>query len=46
MSAGNSSVAHANNNLETLAPKFREAVEKAIAECVAKNLDAVVYEAY
>ena len=46
MSAGNAGVARANNNLDTLAPKFRQAVEKAIAECAARNLDAMVYEAY
>jgi D-alanyl-D-alanine carboxypeptidase-like protein len=45
MSAG-VGVARANNDLETLAPKFREAVEKAIADCNAKGLDAMVYETY
>ena len=46
MSAGASSVARVNNSLDTLAPKFREAVEKSIADCAAKGLDAMVYEAY
>ncbi len=46
MSAGATAVARANNDVNTLAPKFREAVEKSIAECVAKGLDAMVYEAY
>src|SRR5437868_11163693 len=46
MSAGSVGVTRANNSLDTLAPKFRQAVEKAIADCAAKNLDALVYEAY
>ena len=46
MSAGATAVARANNDVNTLAPKFRAAVEKSIAECVAKGLDAMVYEAY
>jgi peptidoglycan L-alanyl-D-glutamate endopeptidase CwlK len=46
MSAGNAGVARPNNSLDTLAPKFRQAVEKAIADCAARNLDAMVYEAY
>jgi peptidoglycan L-alanyl-D-glutamate endopeptidase CwlK len=46
MSAGKTTVARANNDVTTLAPKFRAAVEKSIAECVALGLDAVVYEAY
>jgi len=45
MSSG-TSVLRANNDLATLAPKFRDAVEKSIAECNAKGLDAIVYEAY
>lgn len=32
--------------LDVLAPKFRDAVSKAIAECEAKGLDAMVYETY
>src|SRR5436309_6912181 len=46
MSAGAAGVARADNSLDTLAPKFREAVEKAIADCAAKGLDAMVYETY
>ena len=46
MSAGATAVARANNDVNTLAPKFRAAVDKSIAECVAKGLDAMVYEAY
>ena len=46
MSAGATAVARANNDVNTLAPKFRAAVEKSIAECVALGLDAMVYEAY
>ena len=37
MSAGNAGVARPNNNLDTLAPKFRQAVEKAIADCAARR---------
>jgi len=46
MSAGASSALRANNDVNTLAPKFREAVEKSIAACNANGLDAMVYEAY
>jgi peptidoglycan L-alanyl-D-glutamate endopeptidase CwlK len=37
-----------NNSLAVLAPKFRDAVEAALAECNAapNNYDAVVYETY
>jgi D-alanyl-D-alanine dipeptidase len=35
-----------DRDLARLAPKFREAVEAAIAECRRQNLDAMVYEAY
>src|SRR5262245_49937842 len=45
MSSGNS-VARVNNDMNTLAPKFRDAVQKSIAECNAKGIDAIVYEAY
>ena len=47
MSAGgyNSSLT-ANRDLTLLAPKFREAVEKAIADCRARGYDAYVYEGY
>jgi peptidoglycan L-alanyl-D-glutamate endopeptidase CwlK len=34
------------NDLEVLAPKFRDAVNAAIAECTARKLDAIVYETY
>jgi peptidoglycan LD-endopeptidase CwlK len=47
MSAGsNSSAAKPSNDLTKLAPKFRAAVEQAIADCAARGLDAFVYEAY
>jgi peptidoglycan L-alanyl-D-glutamate endopeptidase CwlK len=35
-----------SNDLGLLAPKFRAAVEKAIADCKARGIDAIVYEAY
>jgi hypothetical protein len=35
-----------NRDLALLAPKFREAVERAVAECNANGLDAYVYEGY
>lgn len=47
MSAGNNeSEGMVSRNLALLAPKFREAVQQAIADCKDKGLDAVVYEAY
>ena len=47
MSAGNSSSAlRVHNDIAELAPLFREAVERAIAQCGVRGLDAVVYEAY
>lgn len=47
MSAGNSSSAlRVHNDVAELAPLFREAVERAITQCNARGLDAVVYEAY
>ena len=45
MSSGTSSV-HVVQTLDVLAPKFRDAVTKAIADCNANGLDAVVYESY
>src|SRR5215211_4121594 len=39
-------LAKPTNKLEYLAPRFRAAVETAIAECRAMGLDAVVYETY
>jgi hypothetical protein len=45
MSAGTSSV-HVVQTLDVLAPKFRDAVAKAIADCNANGLDAIVYESY
>jgi peptidoglycan LD-endopeptidase CwlK len=39
-------LAKPTNKLEYLAPRFRAAVEAAIAECRANGLDAVVYETY
>jgi peptidoglycan LD-endopeptidase CwlK len=35
-----------NRDLTLLAPKFREAVEQAIADCKERGYDAYVYEAY
>jgi peptidoglycan LD-endopeptidase CwlK len=35
-----------SRDLSRLAPAFRDAVEKAIADCEARGLDAYVYEAY
>ncbi len=35
-----------NNDLTLLAPKFREAVEQAIADCKQRGFDAYVYETY
>jgi peptidoglycan LD-endopeptidase CwlK len=47
MSAGeNNSKLTVNQDLTLLAPKFREAVEQAIADCKERGLDAYVYEAY
>lgn len=47
MSAGHSSSALAvNRDLGVLAPRFRRAVERALAECRARGLDAFVYEGY
>lgn len=47
MSAGTSNAnLKANHNLDTLAPKFRAAVEQAIASARAAGLPAIVYEAY
>ncbi|MBV9774667.1 MAG: M15 family metallopeptidase [Gemmatimonadetes bacterium] len=47
MSAGKTdSLASVSRDLTVLAPKFRDAVEKAIADCQKSGLDAYVYEAY
>jgi peptidoglycan L-alanyl-D-glutamate endopeptidase CwlK len=47
MSAGNSSTeAMVSRDLGVLAPKFANAVRKAIAECNEQGLDAYVYEGY
>lgn len=46
MSAGEHGKVIVNRDLTQLAPKFREAVEKAIAECRENGYDAYVYEAY
>lgn len=35
-----------NRDLSILAPKFREAVEQAVADCKARGYDAYVYESY
>jgi hypothetical protein len=45
MSAG-ASGPRVTQTLDVLAPKFRDAVVKAIADCNANGLDAVVYETY
>ena len=47
MSAGSSAgKAKVTRDLGELAPKFREAVERAIAACNAAGLDATVYETF
>jgi D-alanyl-D-alanine carboxypeptidase-like protein len=47
VSAGSSAHEPAvNRDLGLLAPAFRDAVERAIADCTAGGLDAYVYEAY
>jgi hypothetical protein len=47
MSAGMTAVgARVYRNLDLLAPLFREAVERALRDCWARNLDAYVYETY
>jgi peptidoglycan L-alanyl-D-glutamate endopeptidase CwlK len=47
MSAGTSSgAARVSRDLAQLAPRFRDAVQKAVADCQARGLDAYVYEAY
>jgi hypothetical protein len=47
MSAGqNNRKLTVNRDLTMLAPKFREAVEQAIADCRMRGYDAYVYEAY
>lgn len=48
MSAGLDSVPHqplVDHDLDKLAPAFRAAVEASLAECQAKGLDAMVFEA-
>lgn len=45
MSAG-SSAARTSHDLQLVAPRFREAVIAALADCHAAGLDAYVYEAY
>jgi hypothetical protein len=47
MSAGsNSNSLRVHNDVAELAPLFRAAVERSIAQCAARGLDAFVYEAY
>ena len=47
MSAGsNLSALRVHNDVAELAPLFRSAVERALAQCSARGLDAYVYEAY
>ena len=46
MSAGTNVAATVSRDLALLAPKFRAAVEAALAECQDSGLDAYVYEAY
>ncbi|MDQ6611024.1 MAG: M15 family metallopeptidase [Gemmatimonadota bacterium] len=45
MSAGASGTARVDNDITLLAPKFSEAVIKALALCESAGIDAVVYEA-
>jgi len=45
VSAGSGVALTADRDLGKLAPRFRDAVEKALAECNAVGLDAIVYEA-
>jgi peptidoglycan LD-endopeptidase CwlK len=45
VSAGTSKL-RPNSDFGTLAPKFREAVEKALADCAAAGLDAKVHECF
>jgi peptidoglycan L-alanyl-D-glutamate endopeptidase CwlK len=45
-SVNTTSMLKPDRDLARLAPRFREAVEKAIAECKAKNLEAMVFEAH
>jgi peptidoglycan LD-endopeptidase CwlK len=47
MSAGSDAPAPLiSRDMTLLAPRFREAVENALAECQTKNLDAFVYEGF
>ncbi|HYH83783.1 MAG TPA: M15 family metallopeptidase [Longimicrobium sp.] len=47
MSAGTSSGgATVSRDLAQLAPRFRDAVQKAVADCQARGMDAYVYEGY
>jgi hypothetical protein len=47
MSAGTSrGAARVSRDLAQLAPRFRDAVQKAVADCQARGLDAYVYEGY
>lgn len=47
MSAGtDAGTPKVSNDLNLLAPKFREAVQNAIADCQGRGLDAFVFEAY
>jgi D-alanyl-D-alanine carboxypeptidase-like protein len=46
MSAGTSDAIVPSRDLGLLAPKFRDAVDKALAMCASQNLDAFVYETY
>ncbi len=47
MSAGSTAgAATVTRDVNLLAPKFRQAVESAIAECQRKGIDAYVYETY
>jgi hypothetical protein len=46
MSAGEAGGLNVSHDLNLLAPKFRTAVEAAIAACQTSGLDAMVYEGY
>jgi len=43
---GNYAAAEVNRDPTLLAPRFREAVEAALAECHANGLDARIWEGY
>ena len=46
MSAGKIEPGRPRNDLGLLAPRFREAVERAIDACLLRGMDAIVYESF